>query len=647
MMADGEGDFALPRSEADEQGDGGAGSGAQSLAGYDYQVDVSIWLALDLMLGLSLTQMVELEPGSEEDLEAELSDDEPGRVVTRVGLDGYTLIVQVKLRSGNAWSVKDINRLLKHGSVARPSAANRLATPTVRYLLVTSAALNGGTRGLKVKRAGTWPKKSEMPASTANVLPSGAHGRVAVIGNLDEERLMLDIRRLLIERFGIPNARWIECLLTLREEARLRIRRVGEGRWRREELAHIIRSHDGYLASSPQLENYVQPRNWHDLIDAMRAPKYAAIIVGQSGTGKTLTTSKLYEELRRGIPGLTRVPIRRGPQQLRDDRTPPPVLYDIEDPWGRYDFDPESRPWNDQLSQWLAKARADCMIVATSRRDVAMSSGGLKSVEPWVVPLEAEHYGKAERQRLYRTRIDTLPRDIRLLATDAEGRVLDELATPLEIEKFFDALRTVGRPERQGEHGFIRDAIARAHEQSIELTVVQQIEQRDDVRSAAVIWAFLKASDRLSVRILRSLEMDLAERYAAFEKGVTPLVDFFVAARNLRSGAGDVTYYHPRVEAGVEAALKRHAVPASVALRALLDVLTDADGPGEEWGAGFAARIVAATKRIPELNVEPRPQPAAKINAWLEERLADASSKFSEHMLLAAAAGSPESLSIF
>ena len=620
-----------------------AGSGANSLAGYDYQIDVSIWLALDLMLGSGLTQMVELEPGSEEDLEAQLVDDEPGRVATRIGLDGYTLVVQVKLRHGDAWTVSDLNRLLTHGSATRLSAARRLADSAVRYLLVTSAVLNGTARILKVKRAGSWPKKSKLPATTAKLIPTDALGRIAVIDNLDEDRLVQEIKRLLIERFGVPNSRWVECLHVLRSEARLRVRRVGEGRWRWEELAHVIRNHDGYLASSPQLEDYVHPRNWQELRDAMGSPNYAAIIIGQSGTGKTLATSKIYEELRRENPGLTRVRIRRGPQQLRDDCTPPPVLYDIEDPWGRYDFDPDSRPWNDELSQWMSKARANTMIIATSRRDVAISSGALKTVEPWIVPLEAEHYGKPERQQLFRTRIDTLPRDVRLLATDAEQQVLDKLATPLEIEKFFDALRTMGRPQSRQGRNFIADAIAKAHEHSIELTVIQQIEERDDVRAAAVIWGFLKASDRLSLRVLRGLELELAERIPALEKGVTPLVDFFVAARNLRSGAGDVTYYHPRVEAGLESTLKRHAVSAVLVLRTLLDVLTDPDGPGEDWGTGIAAHIVAAAKRIPELTLNPRQKTASKIDSWLEDRLIDRSSKLREYVNLAASSGSSTS----
>ncbi|TCF98594.1 hypothetical protein BZM27_55095, partial [Paraburkholderia steynii] len=141
---------------------------------------------------------------------------------------------------------------------------------------------------------------------------------------------------------------------------------------------------------------------------------------------------------------------------------------------------------------------------------------------------------------------------MRLLAADAERQVLDNLATPLEIEKFFDALRTMGRPQRNRERAFISSAIAKAHEQSIELTVIQQIEERDDVRAAAVGLGFPEGkrspvapgASQPGARSCRSSPRFRKRRYA--------ISGFFVAARNLRAGAGDVNYYHPRVEAGVE-----------------------------------------------------------------------------------------------
>jgi hypothetical protein len=619
--------------------DGGAGGDA--VAGYEYQIDVSIWLALDLILASKLTQELVLEPASQEDLEAELKDNEPGRVTSTVPMDGYTLVVQAKLRGGNAWTVKDIIRLLKHGGDNRESAADRLSAPNVRYLLVTSAGLNGGTRGLKVRRAGVWAKTA-MPTSIAAALPAGAAGRIAIIGNQDEERLATDIKLLLTESFRVPNARWQVCLKVLRDEARIRINRGGSGRWLREELERVIRNHEGYIASSPELEHYVHPTNWGDLRSAMR-DRYATLIIGQSGTGKTMATRKLYEELREEIPGLAHVPIKFGPHQLRDDRTAPPVLYDIEDPWGRFNFDPTSRPWNDQLAQFFSHATHDRLIVATSRLDVAKTSGALESVESWLVRLEAEHYGKKERVKLYRLRIEGLPRELRSIAAWAETKVLAELATPLEIQKYFDALSTIDREALKHPSRFIAEAIGRAHQNSIERTVIEQIEERKDVRAATVLWGLLKATDKLSLRVVRTLEEGLADRDQAMSEGVTPLINFFVAARNLRQNEGIVTYYHPRVEAGIEQTLAGHELIARRTLRLLIELLVSPDGPGEEWGAGAAAKLLAAADRKPGLKPIPSATSASKIDAWLAARLEEGGREFEANLQLAAAAGSPDS----
>lgn len=619
----------------------GGGSGGQSVAGYEYQIDVSVWLALDLVLANRLTQELVLEPASEEDIEADLAENEPGRLTSTAAFDGYRLIVQAKLRGGDAWTVAGVKALLKHGD-ARPSAAKRLEDEKAHYLLVTSAGLNGGTRGLRVRRAGSWPKPGDMPSTIKSALPAGSAGRVAIIGNEDEERLATDIKTLLTQSFRIPNAKLDDCRKALREQARVRIGGAGGGRWTRAQLEQVIRRHDGYIASSPELDHYVHPTNWGELRAAM-GERHAALIIGQSGTGKTMATRKLYDELRKEVPGLARVPITLGPDQLRDDVTEPPVVYDIEDPWGRYDFDPKSRPWNDQLAQFFAKARPDRMIIATSRLDVAQSAGALDTVKPWRVGLEAEHYGQAERRRLYRTRIDALPRKLQPLAKESEGSVLAELATPLEIQKFFDALPTLDDKERRNPAGLVAEAIRRAHQDSIERTVVDQIEERRDVRAAAVLWGLLKANDKLSLRLLREIEELLAENGPQFEKGMSPLVTFFVAARNLRQAESTITYYHPRVEAGIEQALDRDRLVARRTLRLLIDVLVSPDGPGEAWGIAASARLLLASDRTPELKPAPSRTAQAKLDAWLASELAKGGKEFEDNLNLAEAAGSMDS----
>lgn len=615
-----------------------AGSGSHSMTGYEYQIDVSVWLALDLVLSSEFAKEVVLEPATEEDIEADLAETEPGRVVTTAKVEQYRLIVQAKLRSGDAWSVAGVKGLLEHGT-SRPSAASRLADPRNRYLLVTSAAVNGGARGLQVRSAGLWPKATDMAVSIKDAMPAGSAGRVAIVGNQDFERLERDIKALLSEKLRVPNAKLEECRRKLRDEARARMGGAGGGRWTRAELEEVIRAHDGYIASSPELEHYIKPINWGEIRAAM-LERNAALIIGQSGTGKTMATLKLYDELRKDIPGLTRVPIKFGPEQIRDDRTPPPVLYDIEDPWGRYDFDPRSRPWNDQLAQHFAHARPDRLVVATSRLDVARSSGALQTVKRWEVSLEAEHYGVRERQHLYRTRISNLPRNVQTLVKENEAVVLAELATPLEIQKFFDAMATPADRKRRSDSHLISDAIQRAHQDSIERTVVDQIEERDDVRAAAVLWGLLKANDKVALQLLRQIDGALADAHEAFEKGAMPLVNFFVAARNLRQSEGTVSYYHPRVEAGIEQALKRAENVTVKSLRLLIETLSSPNGPDESWGIAASARLLYALDRSPELRPKPSAEVQAKIDAWLVGAVCEGGKEFERNLRLAESVGS-------
>ena len=626
-----------------DESDEGSGAGSAALAGYEYQIDVSVWLALDLVLVTGRTDTLILEPASQEDIEATVVDTEPGRVVSRASIDDYTLIVQAKRYGGDAWTPTRLKALLKHGSDTRISAAERLKTASARYLLVTSTGLNGDARKLRRRQPGSWPKPAAMPQVIANGIAHDISGRVAVIANQDDERLRGDIDRLLTEGCRVPNSRLEACRTRLREDARARIAGAGAGRWRRAEIETVVRDHEGYLASAPELDHYVHPNNWNDLCAAM-ANKSAAVIIGQSGTGKTLATKKLYEELHAANPGLTRVPISLGPSQLVNDTTPRPVLFDIEDPWGRFDFDPRSRPWNTKLADFLSEARPDAMIVATSRLDVASESKALNTVKPWIVNLEAENYGKAERQRLYRTRIGSLPRELQPLARGSERNVLDKLAMPYEIQKFFDAMRTQDREGLKNPPGFVAGAINAAHVNSIEQTVIDQIEERRDVRAAAVLYALLIGSDKVTRGVLREIEDGLTDRNVALERGISPLIDFFVAARNLRQGDGSIiTYYHPRVEAGITRTIEKteHRQIVRGVLRHLVELLVSDEGPSAAWGAGAAARIMGRLRD--KFGVRPGEAAWRQIDVWLEARLSEGGKDFEANLELAARAGSPAS----
>jgi hypothetical protein len=614
------------------------------LRGFDYQVDVSVWLALDVMLAARMTSELTLEHVSQEDVEADMEELAPAAVADAIAMHSYRMIVQAKRRTGDAWTESRFLSLLQHGT-RRTSAASRLAQdPNARYLLVTSAALNGPVRQLGIRHAGSWPSASKLPGKIA-ALGDGVAGRIAIVGGQDDERLCNDIKTLLLERFRVPRARWQACLGALRKAAWDRMRGEAGGQWSHDDVQHIIAAHEGYLVGGLDRQGYVKPTNWGDLTQALDK-RHAVMIIGQSGSGKTATAEALWLDRKAAIPDLKRVHITHGPEQLRTDTTVPPVLYDIEDPWGRFKFEPDSRPWNDRLGAAFQSARHDRLFIATSRADVAESSGAADSIQRWRMPLDAESYGHTERQALYRTLSQGLPAELAAFVHEREAAVLQRLSLPLELRKFFDAVLTLDREElAKNAAAAFAAAIDQAHRDSIERTVMDQIQARDAVKPAAILWCLIKPHGRLSIDVLRSLEDPLADRDASLDDTIHHLVGSFIAARNLRQGPdGSLTYAHGRVEAGIEATLARHPQPVRRVLSLLVDVLLarDADAGGN-WGVETAALIVQVSKRIPNATPQLARTSHDRIDAWLAQRLAAEQRELPSAVSLAAAVGSSHS----
>ncbi len=619
-----------------------AGSGAPALAGYLYQVDVSVWTALDLVLAKKLAAAVELEPCSQEDIEAVLPDTAPGPMVLDAATNRRLLIIQAKLRTGEPWSVTSIKALLRHGGPKRVSAKDRLKDPQAHYLLITNSPLAGVARGLQVRNFGQWPDAKAMPTTLGGALHAGAAGRVAVLANEESDRIEWRVKVLLTDAFRVPYSKWGACFEELRRQARGKMTGKVSRTWTRAELQATVKAFDGYFASSPELEHYVRPTNWDILCDRL-GRQHAVVIAGRSGTGKTMAAEALWEHVRGQIPGIERVHIRHGPGEVRDVHRSGPVLFDIEDPWGRYRFEPASEEWNDKLSSVLRSARADRLFVITTRDDVLADSEGIRAASPWRVPLEAEHYRNVERVRLYEDRIPALPRALQTLAVDHRSRVLSALETPLEIQKFFDALATVSDEEAKQGPQKVSRAIDEAHRESIESTIAKQIKARDAAHWAAIIWGLLKANAKLSRELMPEIQARLAVRDQIFERGFEELVNFLVAGRSLRQADSAVSYYHPRVEAALEGVIVSTPIPARRVLQQLCDVLLEFDenkDRADDWGRQAAARMVAAATSLQVLRFHAKPAAQAVLDGWLADKLCREDDRFREHLQLAARVGS-------
>lgn len=611
-------------------------SGGRSLEGYFYQLDVSILTALDLVLAKRVAQQIVLEPASDEDLEADIAD-APGALLETIAIDNYRLVLQCKLRSTGPWKHGDLTRLLAHGK-ERESARERLLEPDVRYLLVTSADLDGVTRQLRVDTVGEWPL-AEIPPDMSKSLPADAGGRVAVLSAMDQEKLSARIERLLTARFRVPHSNLQQCREALHREALLRMRGAANGVWKRPDIERLIAEAGGYVGESAALEGFVQPTNWKALKGLVDA-KHAVVIAGASGTGKTRAAKALIAHLRDTIPAIRHVIVQGGPEKIIDDADSRPVVYEVEDPWGRFRLEPTSIPWNDAIAELLQSAAPDRKFVITSRSDVLHESKPRQLREKWVISLEEENYGPRERAKLFENRLPGLSSPLQPLVLRSKREAVERLATPLEMHRYFAVLAE--GPEKDENQGqYVARCLSEAHQNSIETALINNVRQRGAWDWAAITWGLFKSRARQTFNVLPAIQAGLTKRQRELEDGLEPYLNFLIAGRNLRQAESILTYQHPRVELGLEEALKDKPERSARMLCYLIETMIGLDhSGGADWGTEGAANLVHAVRQRSIVPLELPAETLAKLDDWVGARLASTGPDFREDLALTASVGS-------
>ncbi len=612
-------------------------SAQSSLDGYWYQLKVSVLFALELLADRQQTDQITLEPASEEDLETDLND-EPGCLTQGLKVKTKKLVVQCKLRNTGPWKIGQIKSLLAHGK-KRASAKDMLKDADVHYLLVTSADLDGVARKLKVAGPAHWNRLKPMPKTLAKSLPSGSDGRVAVWNNLDQEKVEYRISRSLIERFRVPYGRIKSCVEELEKGALTRMKGAQAGVWTRQEVIKVVEAHGGYDGVSKDLHEFVPPANWEELLDQL-CTKNAIVLTGPSGTGKTTTAKALIATLRDESPGLSHIKIEGGPERLRDDKTSGPVIFEIEDPWGKYRIEPDSLPWNDAINEFLATASPDRMFVVTSRSDV-MKGARLKSLDDrFVSKLLAGHYRASDRGKLFDLRLKSFPRTEQISSLKYRSSVVKNLVLPLEVDRFFSAA-SLGPEDGENEASFMNRCITSARNQSIESSLCLAVESQEMWEAAAVLWALLKARKKISFNTLEDIEYDLCAQIPKLEDKLSAFSSFLVAGGNFRQDKTTFSCSHPRVEAGLEQSMLERPNAASRTLNKLLDVLVGLDEHNNtDWGVETVAQIFAASRTVDSLRIKVSERTQSRLDDWLTWRVASLDDSFGDDLTTAAKAGS-------
>lgn len=623
-----------------------------ALAGYDYQLDVSILAALRILFVTKSASRITLEPANADDIEVELEEDDPGHVEATAQLGVATrIIMQVKLRSGDPWSIDAFERLLKHGKRRTP-AKDHLVDPDVRYLLVTNADASGVARDLLVEDFEEQPRHDDFPESLRNILPDAPDGRIAIYACLTPKLLEYEIEHILTTILRVPKDRQGPCLATLREEAKARMRGTSPGDWAYTDLLGTIRSHGGFLASVAELDAFVEPTNFPDMIRQIEK-KNAVVITGSSGTGKTLAARALCDQARKrnGALDIVVVNPNSDPSSIRQIVQTGPKLFYLEDPWGQNSLRIGSETWTEQLPRMLCDAHSDNQFVVTSRSDMLRGAHALEGLAPWSIELEADRYLNGRLAKIYDKRMDLLPPHLQSKALSFRPDVLRALEKPLELDLFFANILS-GRTEGENDGQWLHRLTGVAHRDAVEGVVDRYLTHSDSTGHSAIIWGVLAARgsfDRMTlVALMRSLRIAVPELAIGLDKQI----DTMIAARHLRQPNTSVAFAHPSVRAGFEKHLKENWFRHELVFTTLLSALTTLPQPYAEWGMETAARLINEGRRLVaevEGSTFSFEVPAAaqiKIDGWLEAALVDPDSDFPKLLQLASDVGSTTSNSL-
>lgn len=538
-------------------------SASHSLEGYVYQRDVTVWLALTLIIEKQACEALIVEPANEEDAEAAIKDPDGADINLKAIASEHTLSFQIKSRSTGPWKLGSIKRLLLHGK-RRPSPLKQLQDPNRKYVIVTDADLEGVTRRLFTRSPLALSRK--IPKSIQALSELDLNGRLGIIARLDREKLDSRVEAFLKVIFKVPTKECEGCYKALGERV-FALMRQGGGLLTRSVIIDVIQRHGGYLGGFSDNDIFVPPSNlqaFHDILN----DRHAIIIRGPSGTGKTRLSLHLIDEIVKATTGpCTHIKVDK-PGAIRAACGEDPVVFEIEDPWGRYGPSDRAAEWATDMQTFCRSADDSRKFVVTTRSDL-FQMADVKNLDDYILDLTGENYTSRARAKIYDARLERLPLLLKPIAHAYRGDCLKELVTPLEIEKLFDLLRG-SRLKDERDYAFIRRALEAAKTEAIEDRIVKTIaaEKRQD--EAALTWGLLEAFPRLDRSVVDQVVPDSSGISESILDGLDGFLASLISKHTLRAKDGRLTYRHNRDEKGLRNSFEQNRRSASRILNKLV-----------------------------------------------------------------------------
>ncbi|MFY2558288.1 HEAT repeat domain-containing protein [Corallococcus terminator] len=399
-------------------------------------------------------EQIEIEPASQEDIEADL--DVPLENASAVIEVTRRLVLQVKLHSSAPWSVSEFEQVLKGQDSSggnRKSALQRLIDdPGHRYVLITDAQLPRALQGFRIESlmaeapAPLLSKKIRLPTGVERAALSR---RIGILDLQHSERVAAQIHTLLAQRLFVPLTRVEVCKERLMERARAKLLNRAPRQWTRGEILQTAESFGGNPMVSSELRTFVPPGNYANLQHRLEIG-HALVLQGPPGAGKTQVLEKLKHEYRTRrepfeVPASSSL---RTPGELREVlQRAGRIFIAIEDPWGKFQRESGADRWVSDLYSLLKLAGPDKKIVITTREAILHETGkySTEMVQRFVESLTYEHYDYNARRRIFDNKLASAHPWQRELVIGFEQHILDTLLAPLSIDRFVDKIKGLKR----------------------------------------------------------------------------------------------------------------------------------------------------------------------------------------------------------
>ncbi|MDB5580849.1 MAG: hypothetical protein JWR80_6025 [Bradyrhizobium sp.] len=612
-------------------------TGNPGYRGYDYQIDVTIWVALELMLAKGSSTRIIIEPPDHEDIKAAVQDPDRASLKLDTGLPDMNLSVQAKSRSTAPWSATAFADILLGKDPASPAAGagpakrvrplDMLVTdPTAYYLFVTNEALDASLRPYQNVELLNFPDPGLLPPhcrkGRSPVQQKPLARRIGICDGVTPELLEARIFKLLDTQGNIAPQKHAGCLKDLRIAVRERLAGESGGCWTAAELLATIVAHGGSRLAHRRHDQFVPPRSYAEIERALYE-RDVVIIVGPSGTGKSLTADVLAAGLeRQSPPFLERKVVDAGDVRSAMSEHGP-LYFHLRDPWGDSRPSDEADRWSSALPALLRMAGPGRKFLVTSRSDIFLRSEPSEALKDYSVAIEPEDYSDAQRAQIYDNHVTEMSGQGHDLALHHRDAALPRLERPYEIERF---LATLTR-EKPDQPRALHAILAQSGIEAISSVIRDQaLGWGDDgLACAAILWGLLATAGSFDIRDLRKLMRRLRADHA-LKPHVEGFIDFMATGRNLRIDGDVVRIQHPRVLEGLGLALATNRAEIEALLTDLADSLISLGEGTDVWATRTAVEILRTAPQLDHVDIILGAAARAQLDRGLAARAAAPSS---------------------